>query len=101
MKILRNTLLSGFILLATLSCKKEYNEIPVKQENGEVWLSGGLYHCAQQIRLDNGDTLVVPLEDVISLRSGDRINVKFKEIGQNKNCSQYIDCEIIEILKLE
>lgn len=101
MKILRNALLFSFILLVALSCKKDDNEIPIKQESGEVWLSGGLYHCAQQIRLDKGDTLVVSLENVISLRSGDRINVKFKEIGQNKNCPQYIDCEIIEILKLE
>lgn len=101
MRILRNTLLLGLILPVALSCKKDFNEISVQQENGEVWLSGGLYHCAQQIRLDNGDTLVVSLEDVISLRSGDKVNVKFKTIGTNKNCSQYIDAEIIDILKLE
>ncbi len=101
MKILKNTPLFGFMLLVALSCKKDYDEIPVKQENGEVWLSGGLYYCAQQIRLDNGDTLVVSLEDVISLRSGDKINIKFREIGKNKNCPQYIDCEVIEISKSE
>ncbi|ODS73886.1 MAG: hypothetical protein ABS46_19815 [Cytophagaceae bacterium SCN 52-12] len=101
MKILKNMPLFGFILLVALSCKKDDNEIPVKQENGELWLSGGLAYCAQQIRLDNGDTLVVSPEDVTSLGSGDRINVKFKEIGRNKNCPQYINCEIIEILKLE
>ncbi len=101
MKILKNSPLFALLLLVALSCKKDYNEIPVKQENGKVWLSGGLYYCAQQIRLDKGDTLVVSLEDVISFRSGDKVNVRFKEIGKNQNCSQYIDCEIIEILKLE
>lgn len=101
MKILKNTSLLGFMLLAALSCKKDDSEIPVKEENGKVWLSGGLYYCAQQIRLDNGDTLVVPLEDVIPFRSGDKVNVKFKETGKNEKCSQYIDCEIIEISRLE
>lgn len=101
MKILKNTPLFGLLLLVALSCKKDDNEIPVKQENGEVWLSGGLAYCAQQIRLDKGDTLVVSPEDVISFRSEDKVNIRFKEIGKNKNCSQYIDCEIIEILKLE
>lgn len=101
MKFLKNTPLFGFTLLVALSCKNDYNEIPVKQENGEVWLSGGLYYCAQQIRLDNGETLVVTLEDVISFRSGDKINVRFKEIGRNKNCPEYIDSEVIEILKLD
>ena len=81
------------------SCDKEENSI--KQENGNVWLSGGLYYCAEQVRLDNGDTLVVSLEDIISFRSGDRVNVKYKEIGVNENCLQYIDCEIIEINKIE
>lgn len=95
------TLLFGCIILVVLSCKKVYNEIPLQQENGEVWLSGGSAYCAQQIRLDNGDTLVVSLEDVVSLRSGDRINIKFKKIGENKNCHQYFDCEVIKMMKLE
>lgn len=88
----------GLILLFALSCK---NEDVIEQENGEVWLSGGLYYCAQQVRLDNGDTLIVSLEDIISFRSGDKVNVKYKEIGVNENCSQYIDCVIIEIKKIE
>lgn len=66
-----------------------------------MWLSGGLYHCAQQIRLDNGNTLVVSLEDVIALRSGDRVSIKYKEIGKNENCAPYIDSEVVEIVKLE
>jgi hypothetical protein len=94
-------ILFGLILLLALSCNKEDNEIFIKQEKGEVWLSGGLYYCAEQIRLDNGDTLVVSIENIISFRSGDRVNVKYKEIGINENCSQYIDCEIIEIKKIE
>ena len=91
----------GLILLFALSCNNKDNEDVIKQENGEVWLSGGLYYCAQQVRLDNGDTLIVSLEDLISFRSGDRVNLKYKEIGVNENCSQYIDCVIIEIKKIE
>ena len=91
----------GLILLFALSCDNKDNEDVIKQENGEVWLSGGLYYCAQQVRLDNGDTLIVSLEDIISFRSGDKVNVKYKEIGVNENCSQYIDCVIIEIKKIE
>ena len=87
------------LLIILYSCKKE--EHPIKQENGYVWMSGGLYFCAEQIRLDNGDTLVVSLEDIISFRSGDRVNVKYREIGVNENCLQYFDCEIIEISKIQ
>lgn len=78
MKILKITLLLSCMLLVALSCKNDPNQIPVKQENGEVWLSGGLAYCALQIRLDKSDTLVVSMEDVISLRSGDKVNVRFK-----------------------
>lgn len=85
-------------IVFAIACSKD-NADSIKQENGNVWLSGGLYFCAEQVRLDNGDTLVVALEDIISFRSGDRVNVKYKEIGKNENCLQYIDCEIIEIKK--
>ena len=101
MTILKKTLLSGLILLFALSCTKDDNEILFKQGDGEVWLSGGLYYCAQQIRLDNGDTLVVSMENILSFRSGDRVNVKYKEVGKNENCIQYIDSEVVEIKKLE
>ena len=96
----KNVLL-GLILLIVLSCNKDDGEDSIKQENGNVWLSGGLVICAEQIHLDNGDTLIVTLKDIISIRSGDRVNVKYKEIDINEFCSPGIDCEILELKKIE
>ena len=93
--------LLGLTLLFALSCNKDDGEDSVKQENGNVWLSGGLAYCAEQIHLDNGDTLIVSLEEIIPYRSGDKVTVKYKEIGINEFCSPSIDCEIIEIKKVE
>jgi len=93
--------LLGLALVLTLSCTKDNDDNPIKQENGIVWLSGGLAFCAEQIHLDNGDVLIVNLENKISFKSGDRVNVKFKEIGLNESCTPGIDCEIIEIKKAE
>ena len=90
----------GFTLMFALSCDNEDNEGIIKQENGEVWISGGLYYCAEQVRLDNGVTLVVSLENIIPFKSGDRVYIKYKEMGVNAFCSPYIDCEIIEINKI-
>ncbi len=98
--MLRKVLL-GLTLLFVLSCNKDDSENYIKHENGEVWLSGGLVYCAEQIHLDNGDTLIVSLEEIISFRSGDRVAVKYKEIGINEFCSPSIDCEIIEIKEIE
>ena len=90
--------LLGLTLLVVLSCNKDDSDALIKLESGEVWLSGGLAHCAQQIHLDNGVTLIINnIEDIISFRSGDRVTVKYKEIGINEFCSPGIDCEIIEI----
>jgi len=97
MKTLSIALLLFALIFA--GCKKD--DDAVKMENGKVWLSGGLAYCAEQIHLDNGDTLIVNMEDLLSFTSGDRVNVKYKEIGINKVCSQGIDCEIIEIKKVE
>lgn len=94
-------ILFGLALVFALSCNKDDDNDSIKQGNGEVWLSGGLAYCAEQIHLDNGGTLIVNMEDIISLKSGDRVNVKYKEIGLNKTCSPGIDCEIIEIKKAE
>ncbi len=96
-----NKILLGLTFLVALSCNKDDNSNDFKQDYGNVWLSGGLYYCAEQIRLDNRDTLVVSLEDIISFKSGDRVELKYKEIGLNKFCSPYLDCEIIEIKKVE
>jgi hypothetical protein len=90
-------MLLGLTLLLGLSCNKD--DASVKHENGTIWLSGGLAYCAEQIHLDNGESLIVNVEDIISYKSGDRVNVKYKEIGINKFCSPSIDCEIIEINK--
>jgi hypothetical protein len=84
-------------LLVVLSCNKDDGDALIKQESGKVWLSGGLAYCAEQIRLDNGVTLIVNIKDIISFKSGDRVTVKYKEIGINEFCSPSIDCEIIEI----
>ena len=97
MKTLSISLLLFVLIFA--GCKKD--DETVKKENGKVWLSGGLAYCAEQIHLDNGDTLIVKIEDLITFTSGDRVNVKYKDIGINKVCSQGIDCEIIEIKKVE
>jgi hypothetical protein len=94
-------ILLGLAIVFVLSCNKDNDDDSIKQENGNVWLSGGLYYCAEQIHLDNGDTLIVNIEDVISFTSGDKVNVKYKEIGINENCSPGIDCEIIEIKKIK
>jgi hypothetical protein len=97
--MIKKILLALTALLA-LSCKKDDNDFLTKQENGSVWLSGGLAVCAEQIHLDNGDTLIVNVMDILPFRSGDRVEVKYKEIGINEVCSPAIDCEIVEIKKI-
>jgi hypothetical protein len=94
-------ILLGLTLLFALSCNKDDNDASIKQENGSVWLSGGLAYCAEQIHLDNGVTLIVNIEDLIPFTSGDKVSVKYKEIGINKYCAPSIDCEIIEIKKIK
>jgi len=94
-------ILLGLVLVFFLSCNNDdSNDVSINQQDGDVWLSGGLTVCAEQIHLDNGDTLIVNLEDIISFRTGDRVNVKYKEIGLNESCTPGIDCEIIEIAKV-
>ncbi|MDH5382286.1 MAG: hypothetical protein OEW75_15630 [Cyclobacteriaceae bacterium] len=88
-------------LLVVLSCNENDSEDVIKQENGYVWLSGGLAYCAEQIHLDNGDTLIVSSMKIFSFTSGDRVNVKFREMGTNEFCPPRMDCEIIEIKKVD
>lgn len=45
--------------------------------------------------------MIVKLEDIIAFRTGDRVKVKYKEIGLNESCTPGIDCEIIEIKKVK
>nr|WP_321353499.1 hypothetical protein [uncultured Draconibacterium sp.] len=94
-------ILIGLVLFFALSCNKENDDDSIRQQKGNVWLSGGLFYCAEQIHLDNGDTLIVNLEDIISFKSGDRVNVKYKEIGINESCPPGIDCEIVDIKRIE
>lgn len=93
-------ILLGLALVFTLSCNKDESN-NVKQEDGTVWISGGLAYCAEQIHLDNGDTLIVSMEDVIPFTAGVRVTVKYKETGLNESCSPGINCEIIEIKKAQ
>lgn len=89
----------GLVLALSLSCSK--GEDTYKLGNGTIWLSGGLANCPNQIHLENGDTLIVTVEDIQSLTSGDKVTVKYRETGINKLCSPGIDCDIIEIEKAE
>lgn len=94
-------ILIGLALVFAMSCNKENNDDSLPQNKGNVWLSGGLAYCAGQIHLDNGDTLIVNIEDVLSFTSGDRVSVKYKELGLNEFCPPGIDCEIVAIEKIE
>jgi len=97
-----NRVLLGLVLVFILSCNNDdSNDIPIKQQDGSVWLSAGLAVCAEQIHLGNGDTLIVNLEDIISFRTGDSVNVTYKEIGLNVSCTPGIECEIIEIKNVQ
>lgn len=97
--IMKKIILFGLVLMITLSCDKD--DALIEQENGNVWLSGGLAICAEQIHLDTGDTLIVDLEDIISFKTGDRVRIKYKKIGIIGSCSPGIDCQIIDIRKVD
>src|SRR5690606_4216354 len=90
------------LLLSLFSCVDEDKDDPaIKQQEGEIWRSGGLAVCAEQIHLANGDTLIVDLEDIMDFSAGDRVNVKYTERGLNEACAPGINGEIIEIRKME
>src|SRR5690554_4354807 len=95
------TMLLGLLLVVSFSCINDDNDVSIKQQEGEVWLSGGLAICAEQIHLDNGDTLIVSAEDISSFRTGDRVRVKYKERGVNESCTPGINSNIIEIIKIQ
>lgn len=83
------------------SCNKNEVDDSIKQGKGTLFLSGGYAYCAEQIRLDNKDTLIISLFDIGQLKSGDRVSVKYKEKGKNKYCTSYTDCEVIELRKIQ
>ena len=69
------------------SCSKETdNNTVIKEGTGTVWLSGGLYFCAVQIRMEKGDTLIpVDRENerkVIRFNGDDRVNPKLSDSEQ-------------------
>lgn len=95
---MKKLLLPGMLALLLLSCNKKDEAVEdIKQGSGKVWLSGGLAFCAEQIHLDNGDTLITSIEKIGTLKTGDRVVVKYRELGTNPTCPPYINCEIIEI----
>ena len=90
------------VLFFAFSCIDDQEKSSLRQEEGRVWLSGGLASCAEQIHLDNGDTLIVgDIEEILSFTSAERVQVKYKELGRNQFCSNGIDCEILEIEKID
>jgi hypothetical protein len=98
---MRKSTLQLLLLVVSFSCINDDNDVSLKQQEGEVWLSGGLAICAEQIHLDNGDTLIVSAEDISSFRAGDRVSVKYKERGVNESCTPGISSDIIEIMKIQ
>lgn len=103
-----NNKISGLILIIFVlfaSCEKdedkEQNEL--KEGLGTVWLSGGLYFCAEQIHMNEGDTLIIDdFETIYQFKSGDKVNLKYYETGLHESgCSIGKDCEIIEIEKID
>src|SRR5690554_6216764 len=99
---MKKLLLLVLLFACLFSCVDEDKDDPaIKQQEGEIWLSGGLAVCAEQIHLANGDTLIVDLEDIMDFSAGDRVNVKYKERGLNEACAPGINGEIIEIRKIE
>src|SRR5690554_2079724 len=94
-------ILLGLLLVVSFSCINDDHDDAIRQEVGEVWLSGGMAVCAEQMHLDNGDTLFVSVEDISSFRTGDRVNVKYKERGVNESCTPGTNSDIIEIIKIQ
>lgn len=90
-----------FMLILFGACSKnDDQQTKYKEGTGEVWLSGGLWYCATQIRMENGDTLIpVPEIEVHSkFTSGEKVNVIFIESDDKKSgCTIGKECEIIDI----
>lgn len=79
--------------------KEEEINYEIKEGTGTIWLSGGLAFCAEQIRMENGDTLIPEsYEEVYKFISGQLVNVRFVEKEKKESdCSVGKNCEIIEI----
>lgn len=98
---MKRSILFVILTLFFFACNDDNDTTYDREAQGRIWLSGGLAYCAEQIHLDNGDTLIVNIDDVIAFKSGERVNVKFNEVGINEHCAPGIDCEIVEIERLK
>jgi hypothetical protein len=94
-------LLFGALLVVNLACTEREELEKIKENDGNIWMSGGLAQCAQQIRLDNGEILVENSGRLLPFISGDKVRVKYREMGQNQFCPPAIDIEVLEILAVE
>lgn len=93
------------ILVVTSSCSNEpdENNSETKQGTGTLWLSGGLYFCATQIRMESGDTLIpVNEEMVLMYNSGQKLNLSYKVLeNKESGCSIGKDCKIDKVTIIE
>ena len=98
-------ILITFFFFVVFACSDEKDDLPEgeKEAVGTVWLSGGLAFCAEQIRLDEGDTLITTdWETIYQFKAGDRVSVIYREINNRvSGCNIGVDCEIIDIEKIE
>lgn len=95
-----------FLTIFLFSCRKEkVEEISpaIKEETGTVWLSGGLFFCATQVRLDSGDTLIpVNNEKILALEMDQRIRIKYEEVEKGETrCKIGKDCLVINVTPLD
>ena len=106
-RILFRAIIFSILLFISFSCSKETDEKDnIKEGRGTVWLSGGFYFCAIQIRMEKGDTLIpVDLTNEMKLmhfKMDDKVRVKYRELDSKESgCSIGNDCEIIEIKLLD
>lgn len=101
-----NKIIAIVCFLVLFSCTKESEtEGPIVLENnGTVWLSGGLMYCATQFRMDTGDTLIpTPFAyEWVYLKSGERIHLKYSILEERESgCTIGKDCRVIEIAKIQ
>lgn len=98
---MKNTL--AFIaILFLLSCSEEKEELlpGQKEANGTVWVSGGLFYCAEQIRTNKGDTLIPMMNgrNQFHYQMGQKVYVVYEELNDvEPGCNNAIACKIIKV----
>ena len=95
-----------FLALFLFSCRKENDEEVnpvIQEETGTVWLSGGLYFCATQVRLDSGDTLIpVNTEKILAFEVDDRVLIEYEELEKGETgCRVGTDCMVINVSSID